>query len=114
MTHAIDTYWTHNTILGEGLIDGEQSLIRLRLHRSDERYYDKRDELFKLAAPRSGTRIYFHAKPYILIPDMTMTFALSPTPASDSAIGHVISTDVTKLKPREIGTAQAWYYPADK
>ncbi len=111
--HTVDTYWTHNTILGEGNIHGEQTLIRLKVHRSDERYYDKRDELFQLSS-RSGDRIYFHAKPYILIPDMTITFGLSQTPRDDGALGKVLNTDVTKLKPLDISMAQAWYYPAEK
>ncbi len=49
------------------MIDGEHSLIRLKLHRSQERYYHK-EELFPLSS-RTGERIYFHAKPYILIPE---------------------------------------------
>ncbi len=109
--NEFDNYWNSNTILGDGMIDGERSLIRLKLHRSDEQYYYKQ-ELFPLSS-RTGERIYFHAKPYILIPDMTLTFAPYATPAPDGSIGEV-TTDVTKLKPREIGNAQAWYYPAEK
>src|SRR3712207_527569 len=105
------TYWTHHELLGEGHVERENVLIRLRLHRSEERYYDKRDELFELPSPRSGTRIYFHAKPYILILDMTLTFAAYPKPAPGGALGEVISTDVKKLQVREVGTAQPWYYP---
>src|SRR3712207_8126706 len=44
----------------------------------------------------------------------TTLFRSSPTPRDDGAIGNVLNTDVTKLKPREIGNAQAWYYPAEK
>src|SRR3712207_219284 len=112
MTQDIDTYWNNNIVLGNGIIDGEQSLIRLKLHRSDETY-SYTHELFPLSS-RRGKRVYFHANPYILIPDMTLTFALSPTPAPDGAIGTVMSTDVKKLKPLEIGNAQAWFYPAEK
>ncbi len=113
MTQDIDTYWNFNKVIGEGTIEGTHSLISLKLHRSEEKY-DKPPlhELFSLSS-RRGTRIYFHAKPYILIPDMTLTFAAYPKPAPGGAIGEVISTDVTKLKVREIGTAQAWYYPAE-
>src|SRR3712207_1877864 len=101
MAHDIDTYWNSTIVLGEGKIDGEQALIRLRLHRSDETY-SYTHELFPLSS-RRGKRIYFHANPYILIPDMTMTFAAHRHPAPDGAIGTVISTDVKKLKPLEIG-----------
>jgi hypothetical protein len=112
MTQDIDTYWNSNKVIGEGDIEGKPSLIRLRIHRSTEKYFDG-DSLIELSY-RTGERIYFHAKPYILIPDMTLTFAAYPRPAQDGAIGEVISTDVKKLKPLEIGNAQAWYYPAEK
>src|SRR3712207_466350 len=99
--YELDSYWNTNKVLGDGSIDGERALIRLKLHRSQECYYHK-EELFQLSS-RTGERIYFHAKPYILIPDMTLTFAPYRTPAPDGSIGKVINTDVTKLKPREIG-----------
>jgi hypothetical protein len=109
---TFDTYWNSNKVIGEGEIEGKSSLIRLRVHRSPEQYFDG-DSLIKLSN-RKGARIYFHAKPYILIPDMTLTIATYPQPAPDGAICEVISSDVKKLKPLEIGNAQAWYYPADK
>jgi hypothetical protein len=108
----IDTYWNYNEVIGEGDIESKPVLIRMRLHRSTEKYFDD-DTLIKLSTHK-GERIYFHAKPYILIPDMTLTFALSRQPAPDGAIGEVIGADVKKLKPLEIGNAQAWYYPAEK
>jgi hypothetical protein len=108
---TIDTYWNSNHVIGDGIIGDEKSLIRLKLHRSEERYFHK-EELFPLST-RTGTRIYFHAKPYILIPDITLTIATYPRPAKDGAIGEVIGSDVKKLKPLEIGNAQAWYYPAE-
>ncbi len=110
--YELDDYWTHNKVLGDGVVDGERALIRLKLHHSQERYFH-REELFPIAAA-PGTRTYFHAKPYILIPNMTLTFAPYRTPTPDGSIGEVINTDVTKLKPREIGNAQAWYYPTEK
>jgi hypothetical protein len=103
----IDTYWNYNEVIGEGDIESKPVLIRMRLHRSTEKYFDD-DTLIKLSTHK-GERIYFHAKPYILIPDMTLTFALSRQPAPDGAIGEVIGADVKKLKPLEIGNAQAWY-----
>jgi hypothetical protein len=42
-----------------------------------------------------------------------LTFAAYPRPAKDGAIGEVIGSDVKKLKPLEIGNAQAWFYPAE-
>ncbi len=45
---------------------------------------------------------------------MTLTLGLTWPKADSSEIGRVIGTDVTKLQEREIGNAQAWYYPAEK
>ena len=110
--YEFDDYWNSNQVLGDGSIEDDRTLIRLKLHRSQERYFHQ-EELFPIATS-PGTRTYFHAKPYILIPDMTLTFAPYRTPAPDGSIGEVINMDVTKLKSREIGNAQAWYYPAEQ
>jgi hypothetical protein len=108
-----DPYWTHNFILGEGDVEGHQSLIRLHMHRSEETYEHSIENLFPISS-RRGNRSYFHAKPYILIPHMTLTIGLTRPKADSGEIGRVIGSDVTKLQEREIGNAQAWYYPAEK
>jgi hypothetical protein len=110
---APDPYWTHNLIIGEGDIQGHKSLIRLHLHRSEERTYHE-ESLFPIAVKRGDPKIYFHAKPYILIPRMTLTVGLTRPKADSDEIGRVIGSDVTKLQEREIGNAQAWYYPTEK
>ena len=112
-TTAPDSYWTHNLVIGEGDIQGNKSLIRLHLHRSEERAYHA-EFLFPIDIKRADTRTYFHAKPYILIPQMTLTIGLTKPKADSSEIGRVIGSDVSKLQEREIGNAQAWYYPEDK
>jgi hypothetical protein len=58
--------WNSNKVIGEGEVEGKRSLIRLKLHQSDEEYYYP-NELFPLSS-RRGKRVYFHAQPYILIP----------------------------------------------
>jgi hypothetical protein len=45
---------------------------------------------------------------------MTLTIGLTRPKADSDEIGRVIGSDVTKLQEREIGNAQAWYYPAEK
>ena len=45
---------------------------------------------------------------------MTFTVGLTRPKADSDEIGRVIGSDVTKLQEREIGNAQAWYYPAEK
>jgi hypothetical protein len=112
-TIAPDPYWTHNLVIGEGDIQGHTSLIRLHLHRSEERAYHG-ESLFPISVKRGDTKTYFHAKPYILIPRMTLTIGLTRPKADSDEIGRVIGSDVTKLQEREIGNAQAWYYPAEK
>jgi hypothetical protein len=112
-TSDFDSYWTHNVIIGEGDIQGHTSLIRLHLHRSEERAYHG-ESLFPIDIKRGDTKTYFHAKPYILIPRMTLTMGLTKPKADSDEIGRVIGSDVTKLQEREIGNAQAWYYPAEK
>jgi hypothetical protein len=119
-TTAPDSYWTHTRVIGEGEVERHKSLIRLHLHRSEEPYFHS-EELFPIAShlpgnrpPRGATRSYFHAKPYILLPQMTASFGLTKPKADSREIGRVIGTDVTKLQEREIGNAQAWYYPEEK
>jgi len=111
--HDTDSYWTHNLILGEGEVQGQKSLIRLHLHRSEGTFEHTLEEIFPLST-RRGKRTYFHAKPYILIPRITLTVGLTRPKADSSEIGRVIGSDVTKLQEREIGSAQAWYYPTDR
>jgi hypothetical protein len=112
-TISSDPYWTHNLLIGEVDIQGHKSLIRLHLHRSEERAYHE-ESLFPISVKRGDPKTYFHAKPYILIPRMTLTIGLTKPKADSDAIGRVIGSDVTKLQEREIGNAQAWYYPAEK
>lgn len=112
-TIASDPYWTHSLIIGEGNIEKQKSLIRLHIHQSEEKAYHE-ESLFPIAIKRGDTKLYFHAKPYILIPLMTLTIGLTRPKADSDEIGRVIGSDVTKLQEREIGNAQAWYYQAEK
>jgi hypothetical protein len=98
---------------GEGDVQGQKSLIRLHLHQSEERAYHG-ESLFPIAVKRGDTKIYFHAKSYILILRITLTVGLTKPKADSSEIGKIIGSDVTKLKELEIGNAQAWYYPVEK
>jgi hypothetical protein len=114
MQHIRDTdpYWTHNLVLGDGDVQGHKSLIRLHLHRSEEAFHHA-ESLFPIPSEK-GYRTYFHAKPYILIPRMTLTVGLTRPKADSGEIGRVIGSDVKHLQERELGNAQAWYYPEEK
>ena len=113
LTHDTDPYWTQNLVIGEGDIAGHKSLIRLHIHQSAEQAYHE-ESLFPIDIKRGDTKTYFHAKPYLLIPRMTLTIGLTKPKADSDEIGRVIGSDVTKLQEREIGNAQAWYYPEEK
>ena len=45
---------------------------------------------------------------------MTLTIGLTRPKVDSDEIGRVIGSDVTKLQEREIGNAQAWYYPTER
>jgi len=111
-----DPYWNRHVVLGEEAVYGRRQQIRMRLHRSEERFAGGDDHI--PLTQRSGERTYFHAKPYILIPDITMTVAPSQPNGGKSAlgteIGRVVGSHVGTPKPLEIGEAQAWYYPQDR
>ncbi len=106
----------HRAIIGEAdvpMIQPERCLIWLKLTKSAEKYRNRKELLFPLTS-RAGRRIYVSAKPYIPVPKMTLTFVSTPPQADSNAIGRVTESDVKQLQELEIGTAQAWYYPAEK
>ncbi len=81
----------HRAIIGEidvPTIQSERCLIRLKITKSDEAYRYRKELLFPLTS-RSGRRIYFGAKPYILVPQITLTFVSIPPQAGSDIIGRV-------------------------
>jgi hypothetical protein len=105
-------YWQTDQQIGEIPLWGEQHSLRLKLHHSEERF-SRTDELIPLSVKR-GTRTYFQAKPYILEPDIRLTVGFYPIPEPYGAIGEVLSSEWEGMRHKEIGEAQAWYYPADR
>lgn len=111
-----DDFWTHDHQIGEGVFYRQPQAIRLKLHQAAERFDHAGDpEIIPLQHHR-GERLYFLAKPYILVPDVRVTMSLYPypTPGDQGAIGEVASSDWEGMKHEEIGSSQAWYYPADQ
>ena len=107
-----DPYWQDDVAVGEGRFSrGETYSIRLRLHTATERFH-RHQELIPLAQS-SGERVYVHAKPYILVPDITLTVGLYDHPSDTGAIGEVSRSDWTGMHHEEVGQMQAWFYPAD-
>ncbi len=108
-----DSYWQDDVALGEAaFFRGGTYTVRMRLHTATERFTG-RHEIVPLAHP-TGERVYVHGKPYILVPDLTLTVDLARQPDAGGAIGQVAGADWTGMRHEEIGQAQGWYYPADQ
>jgi len=106
-----DDYWTDDLQLGDGVLYNQPHTLRLALHQATERYFGRK-ERFPLASP-NGTRLYFHARPYILISDIRLTVALHPEPRG-SDVGTVAASHWEGMRHKIVGNAQGWYYPAEK
>ena len=62
----------------------------------------------KCACTREGPEPLCTAKPFVLIPDSTLTIGLYPVLAPSGAIGEVVGAQEKRQKAVEIGNAQAW------
>lgn len=113
--HEPEPYWQTDLAIGEGHFYRDTYTLRLKLHQSSERI-SWREELFPLSAAqkRDRRRSYFHGKPYILLPDYTVTVATYPEPRPSGAIGEVVGSDWEGMQHEDVGNAQAWYYPIDR
>jgi hypothetical protein len=111
-----DDFWTHDHQIGEAVFYRQPHTIRLKLHQAAERFDQVGDPEIIPLKHRRGERLYFLAKPYILVPDITVRINLYPHPtASDQgAIGEVADSSWEGMKHEEIGSSQAWYYPEDQ
>lgn len=105
-------YWHLDLAIGEGRYCGEVVPIHLRLHVAQESYWG-RQEMVPLAQPR-GRRVYVHARPYVLQPEISVLVRLFDRPGPDGAIGKVVSSKVKGMQAQEIGNAQAWCYPEER
>ncbi len=84
----------------------------MRVHESIEPYHRGDREIIPLSQPR-GHRRYFHSKPYILEPEISLSVDLYQQPAPDGSVGQVAESRWEGLRHQDIGQAQAWYYPDD-
>ncbi len=107
-----DEYWTNDLSLGEVTLPRGAAMVRLRWHQSEERIRDH-EELLPLEH-KSGPRVYVHARPYVLEPAITLTVGPYPAPTEAGAVGEVVDSEWEGMRHREIGQAQAWYYPLDR
>ncbi len=60
---------------------------------------------------KNGVRTYLHLRPFVLVPDITLTIGLYPQPRSDKAIGEVVRAHEREMREVEIGNVQAQSYP---
>ncbi len=104
-----DPYWTEDFEIGLAELDGEPFGVRLRVASEREHYWEGRE---LLPVTRHGERLYVHAQAYILWPVITLTASLSVT-APAGALGTVLESGYTGVRPVEIGDCQGWYYPED-
>jgi hypothetical protein len=88
-----------------------------RLHTSNESYFDGSHEIIPLTN-RRGQRTYVMMHLYVLEPKLTFTVGLYSNPKhyadQESPIGEVIGSNHEGFREVQLGSAQAWYYPADK
>ncbi len=108
-------YWNVDQAIGEVTLWRDQRYtLRMRAHVTDELYRQAaREEIIPLKHPR-GVRTYVHAKPYVLVPDITLGVQLYPTPEPAGAIGEVASSSWEGMRHEEVGTCQAWFYVEDR
>src|SRR5258708_37934841 len=110
-----DPYYTLDTSLFAGRfrsLGPAAVLVRGKAHAEQERY-SKSDVNLEVTpiSITQGERTYLHLKPFVLVPDIVLTFGLYPQAAPSGAIGEVVGAQERKMKEVEIGSAQAWYYP---
>jgi len=120
VTHN-DDYWTHDIPLFVGKFPyyrNKPRMVQGRIHLSEERYSAGYNEII-LLSEKAGVRQYVSMHPYVLEPEVFITFGLYPKPKhyadQDEAIGETLSTpQVRGMIQYKLGNAQAWYYPEDQ
>ncbi len=105
-----DPYWSEDLEIGVTELEGEPFGVRLRVASQRERYWEGQ-ELVPVA--KRGERLYAHAQAYILWPVITLTTGL-PATVPPGALGVVLDSDYTGVRPIEVGGAQGWYYAEDR
>lgn len=115
-----DDFWTHETPLFHGSFryyQNKSQPVRGKIHVSHERYSHLDHEIVPIAAPK-GERTYIMLHPYVFEPEIILTVGLHENPKQyadqESPIGEVISSRQEGIREKEVGNAQAWYYPQDK
>lgn len=104
-------YWREDLAIGEGRFFDEPYAIRLKLHVGHEQYRGK-EELYPLTH-KTGERIYLHARPYILVSEITLTVGFYDKPTETGVAGEVLESEWEGMRHQVIGNAQGWIYPEE-
>ena len=106
-----DDYWQHDLAIGEARFWRDEYTVRLKVHEGTETH----DGHLDLLPDRSytGEKLYFHAKPYILLPDISLTVGLYDRPRGQD-VGEVRDVQWEGMRHQEVGQAQAWYFVGDR
>lgn len=109
-TRELDDYWQHDLAIGEARFWRDEYTVRLKVHESTETHSGRLDLLPQRTY--RGDKLYFHAKPYILLPDISLSVGLYEKPQGPN-IGEVRDVRWEGMRHQEVGQAQAWYLGGD-
>lgn len=98
-----DDYWLHDKALGEAHFWRDDYAVRLKVHESAE-IHNGRIELLAHQTYR-GEKLYFHAKPVVLLPGVHLIVGLFDKPSGES-IGEVRRVQREGMRQHEVGQAQ--------
>ena len=116
-----DEFWTERVQLFTAQFpayDTKPQNVWGRFHTAEEDYFGAASEIVPLKH-KKGRCTYIMMQPYVLEPILTFTVGLYKTPKpyadQESAIGKTIGQPKQQgFREVQVGSAQAWYYPADK
>src|SRR5215469_14136070 len=110
-------YWTLDTSLFEGhfpYFGNSPVSVRGKVHRSEEKYRLQKAERDREPVHiLRGTRQSIDMRPFVAVPNVTLTIDLCEWPTTESALGTVLNALEPKSPRVDIGQVQAWYYPQD-
>lgn len=99
-------YYQERLALDRTLLGERQVPLYLQLHQSREPF----SQHGLVPMTRTCDPIaYFHAKPYLIEPDITLAVALDARPRPAGRVGEVTGVENRGVRRREIGQAQGWY-----
>jgi hypothetical protein len=111
-----EPFWHLDEALGEIELQERPSgpdlyTVRLKARTASSPYRAK-SEFYPLQ--HDGTEHEVAGKAYILVPDMTLTVGLFPTPRRSGAIGTVTDSEWRGMRHHEIANVRGLYYQEDR